>query len=353
MNAIVQYPVRHIAPFFLAFFLAACGNNAAPPAAEPVRPVLVQKLAPSSASAANTFSGEIRARHETDMAFRVAGKIVAREVDVGMAVKPGTVLVRLDPADAGLLLMQAEARRALAEAEVKRYRDLRTKNFISQSALDARETEYRSVAAQADLARNQAAYAVLRADKTGVVTAVNAEPGQVVAAGQTVVRLARPEEPEVAIEIPENRLQEFHAAKQILVALWSFPGKQYRGQVRELSPVADAATRTFTARISVLDPDADLRLGMTAQVTLGNGAGHEMFVLPLSALTRIDGKPAVWIFDPAAQTVSPRAVTVADFGGEDQAKIVGGLKAGELVVAAGVHKLLAGQKVRPIPADAL
>lgn len=344
--------MRNVFLLLIPLLLAACGNKAADSIPEPVRPALVQKVVPAQGSALNIFSGEIRARYETDMAFRIAGKIAAREVDVGTAVKPGTVLARLDPADAGLQLNQSEAQRALAEAEVRRYRELRAKNFISQSALDVRETEFKSVAAQTDIARNQAAYAVLRADKAGVVTMVNAEPGQVVTAGQTVVRLARPEEPEVVIDIPENRLQEFRAAKQISVVLWSTPGKRYPGRVRELSPVADAATRTFTARISVLEPDAGLRLGMTANVIIGNDAGQEVFVLPLSSLTRIDGKPAVWVFDAASQTVIPRAVTISNYGSDDHVSITGGLKTGEMVVTAGVHKLLAGQKIRPVSATA-
>ncbi|CAG4884706.1 Efflux transporter periplasmic adaptor subunit [Georgfuchsia toluolica] len=335
------------APLLATLLLAACGNNAAPPAAEPVRPALVQKLAPVAGSAVNTYPGEIRARHETDMAFRIPGKIVAREVEVGSTVAAGTVLARLDPADTGLRLSQAEAQLALALADVKRLRELRTKNFISQSALEAKETEFKSVAAQADLARNQAAYAVLRADRPGVVTAVNAEQGQVVAAGQPVVRLARPEELEVVVDIAENQLQALRAAKQISIMLWASPGKRYRGRLRELAPAADAATRTFRARISVLEPDAEVRLGMTANIVLGDNAGAEIFILPLSALTRNDGKPAVWVFDPATQTVAPRSVSLSDFSGEDQVNIADGLKAGEIVVIAGVHKLRAGQKVKP------
>lgn len=336
------------APLLAALLLAACGNNAAPPAAEPVRPALVQKLVPVAGSAANTYPGEIRARFETDMAFRIPGKIVSREVEVGSAVAAGTVLARLDPADAGLRLSQAEAQLALALADVKRLRDLRTKNFISQSALEAKETEFKSLTAQADLARNQAAYAILRADRPGVVTAVSAEQGQVVAPGQPVVRLARPEELEVVVDIPENRRQEFRAAQQLSIMLWASPGKHYRGRLRELAPAADAATRTFRAKVSVLEPDVEVRLGMTANVVLGSNAGKEIFVLPLSALTRIDSKPAVWVFDPATQAVSPRSVSLSDFSGEDQVSIADGLKAGEIVVIAGVHKLRAGQKVKPL-----
>jgi RND family efflux transporter MFP subunit len=190
----------------------------------------------------------------------------------------------------------------------------------------------------------------LRADRTGVVTAVNAEPGQVVSAGQTVVRLAQPDQPEVAINIPEGRFKEFRAAKKISIVLWSVPGKLYHGSIRELSPVADAATRTFSARISVLNPDADVQLGMTANVVLDAGA-QQVFLLPLPALTRVDGKPTVWVVDPATKTVAPRAVALAEYRSEDRVAVAGGIKAGDMVVMAGVHKLIAGQKVQPVQAE--
>ena len=334
-----------------AQLLAGCGRRPADTGAAAPPPALVQRVSPMPAAGAEFFSGDIRARHETDMAFRIGGKIVAREVEVGASVKPGSVLARLDPADVGAQLAQSEAQFALAEADVRRYRDLRAKNFISQSALDAKESAFRAARAQLDLARNQSAYAVLRADRAGVVTMVNAEPGQVVAPGQTVARLARPDELEVAINVPEGRLRGFQSAERLYVTLWSAPGKRYAARIRELSPMADAATRTFAARVSVLGADSDVRLGMTANVGIDTGRG-QIFALPQPALTRVDGKPVVWVVDPNAQTVAPRAVTLAEFAVDDKVIIADGLSPGELVVTAGVHKLLAGQKVRPIPVAA-
>ncbi|MFY9326539.1 MAG: efflux RND transporter periplasmic adaptor subunit [Georgfuchsia sp.] len=335
-----------------SFLIAACGRNAESITAEAVRPALVERVAATPGFGADVFSGEIRARHETDLAFRISGKIAAREVETGDAVKPGTVLARLDPDDVKLRFAEAEAQYAPAEAEVKRYRDLRAQNFISQSALDARESAFRAARAQLELARNQQSYAVLRADRAGVVTLVAAEAGQVVAAGQPVMRLALPGEPEVVISIPENRLKAFQSAKRLTVALWSAPGKHYAGRIRELAPAADAATRTFAARISIVDADADVRLGMSASVRLTTDREQQVFVVPQSALTRIDGKPTVWVVDAKAQTVAPRAVTVVEFDANDRVAVADGLNAGDLVVTAGVHKLLPGQKVRPVMAAA-
>lgn len=331
----------------LSSLLTACNNSAGSATAEVVRPALVQRVTATPGFGVDVYSGEIRARHETDLAFRIGGKIVAREVEVGEAVKPGAILARLDPDDVKLRLAEAEAQYVPAEAEVKRYRDLRAKNFISQSALDAKESAFRAARAQFDLARNQDAYAVLRADRAGVVTMIAAEAGQVVAAGQPVMRVARLGELEVVISVSENRLKAFQSAKGVTVTLLSAPGKHYAGRVRELSPAADAATRTFTARISVPDADADVRLGMSASVQLGAG-GENVFVVPQSALTRIDGKPTVWVVDAKAQTVAPRVVAVAEFGSNDRVAVTGGLRPGELVVTVGVHKLLPGQKVRPV-----
>ena len=216
--------------------LVACGKRADGASAEVVRPALVQRVTATPGFGVDVFSGEIRARHETELAFRIGGKIATREVEVGGLVKPGAILARLDPDDVKLRLAEAEAQYVPAAAEVKRYRDLRAKNFISQSALEAKESAFRAARAQFDLARNQEAYAVLRADRAGVVTMIAAEAGQVVAAGQPVIRLARLDEPEVVISIPENQLKPFQSAQEVTVTLWSAPGKHYAGRVRELSP---------------------------------------------------------------------------------------------------------------------
>src|SRR3990172_4257074 len=185
--------------------LAGCNQESAP-ASGIERPALTLVAGPAATAGGNTYSGEIRARHETQPGFRVGGKIIERLVDAGAQVKAGQALMRLDPGDAGLQLGSAEAQYQLARADAERHRKLHSKGFISQSALDAKETALKAAAAQAGLARNQSAYTTLHADRAGVVAAILAEAGQVVAAGQPVLRLAQDGAREVAIAIPEAHL---------------------------------------------------------------------------------------------------------------------------------------------------
>lgn len=320
--------------------LAGCGEKPLPPTLPPIVKTVVAGQVANDAVRA--YSGEVRARHETTLAFRVGGKLVERRVDVGSRVVPGQVLALLDPADLALQESQAESQRKLAAADAQRYRDLRAKNFVSQSALDAKETALQSAVAQAALAKNQASYAVLRADKAGAIAQVLAEPGQVVAAGQGVFRLAQAGAVEVAIAIPEAQLESLKPGAAAEVSLWSV-GKPLRAQLRELSPVADPATRTYAARVSLLDADPAMALGMSATVRFTRAAGSAL-VLPLTALFQQGNQPAVWIIGADA-TLVLRPVVVAAYT-DAGATVVDGLQAGERIVAAGVHKLTAGQKVR-------
>ncbi len=350
---------RMILPVALAAVLAACGKEAAEAPAP--RPVIAQVAGHKPAEGANVYSGEVRARYENDLAFRVGGKVVARFVDVGASVKKGESLARLDPQDAQLgvdsarsQLAAAEADHALAKAELARYRDLHSKQYVSRAVLDARETTFNTTKArleqaraQAQVARNQSSYTTLVAEADGVITAVNVEAGQVVAAGQAVMRFARPEEKEVAISVPETRLGELRDATAILIAVWAAPDRPYRGRVREIAPNADPATRTFAAKISFVEPDAAVKLGMTASVAIGDHAAGEVITLPLTALTQVEGKPAVWVVDPQTSTVNLRPVAIGAYR-EDGVTVRDGLRAGEVVVTAGVHKLLPGETVRVI-----
>lgn len=327
-------------------FLAACGKQV--PSPEPSRPVLTHILGASPGNGAATYSGEVRSRYETQLGFRIPGKISARLVDAGALVKAGDVLARLDPADTALSAAAANAQLELAEADARRFRELREKNFVSQAALDAKETSYKAMKAQADLARNQSSYTVLRADQAGVVELVAAEVGQVVAAGQTVMRVARTDTLEVAVAIPETQVPEVRACKNAEVSLWADEKASYQAVLRELSPVADALTRTYAARVAILKPDARILLGMTANVKFVHdkaGADAQLSV-PLTAIFQQEGKPALWIVG-ADQTVSLRPVTVASYG-EVSAVLAGGAQAGERIVIAGVHKLSAGEKIRAV-----
>jgi multidrug efflux system membrane fusion protein len=351
--------VRPLLMATLAAALAACGQPQ-PPSPAP-RAVIAQVVGAKPADGANVYSGEVRARYENDLAFRVGGKVVARHVDVGAQVARGQVLARLDPQDAQLGVDAARSQLAavaadhdLAAAEVERYRDLYARKFVSRAVLDARETTFNTTKArleqakaQVATARNQSAYTTLVAEADGVITSVNLEPGQVVAAGQPVMRFARPEEKEVAINVPESRLAELRDAQDIHISVLAAPDRVYRGRIREIAPTADPATRTFAAKITVLEANGTVRLGMTANVALGDGAGQPVITLPLTALAQVEGKPAVWVFDPRSSKVNLRPVVIGAYR-EDGVVVREGLSPGEIVVTVGVHKLLPDETVRVV-----
>ena len=326
-----------------ALTAAACSKPEAP--AQPLRTVRVMKIDGAAVSGGLTFPGEVRARYESRLGFRLGGKLVERRVDVGAAVKKGQVLARLDAQDAALNAAQAEAGRALAEAEAKRYRELREKNFVSQAVLDAKETALKTAAAQAGVARNQAGYTTLVADRDGVVTAVEAEAGQVVAAGQTVLRVAEGNEKEIVIAVPEGDVEKVRGAEGFAVSLNSLPGRSWTGRLRELSPSADAATRTFTARIGVAQADEAVRLGMSARVEAKVGLRDTALRLPLSAFFTRNDQANVWVVDPATQTVKLTRVETNGVSGNEM-RVKAGLQSGQLVVTAGANLLEDGQKVR-------
>ena len=326
-----------------ALLLAGCSKTEAP--AQSLRTVRVMKVDGAAVSGSLTFPGEVRARYESRLGFRLGGKLVERRVDVGDVVRRGQVLARIDPQDAALNAAQAEAGRALAEAEAKRYRDLRAKNFVSQAVLDAKETALKTAEAQAGLARNQSAYTSLVAERDGIVTAVEAEAGQVVAAGQIVVRVAEGREREIAIAVPEVDMEIVRTAASFAVTLNSLPGRSWEGRLRELSPGADAATRTFTARISVSEADESVRLGMSAAVQMKVSAGDTAMRLPLSAFFTRNDQANVWVDDPATQTVGLAPVVTDGIAGNEM-RVKSGLAPGMLVVTAGASLLEPGQKVR-------
>ena len=265
--------------------------------------LVVFTLASAQVAPAALYTGEVRARYESDLAFRIGGKIVERRVDVGAVVKPGQLLARLDPADAGLNAEAARAQLAAAEnefayarAEVLRYRDLVAKNFVSRSVLDAKETAFRSATArveqaraQASVAGRQAGYTSLLADQPGVITAVGAEVGQVVKDSAVVMKLARDGEREVLIAVPESRIGELKKAGRVEVRLWTQPDVALAGRVREIAPSADAATRTYAVRVSIVDPLPALQLGMTANVVLADAAsGAGGLLVPFAGIKAID-----------------------------------------------------------------
>ncbi|PKO84692.1 MAG: efflux RND transporter periplasmic adaptor subunit [Betaproteobacteria bacterium HGW-Betaproteobacteria-11] len=332
----------------LVVFAAACSEPPAPPA--PPKVVRTQKVGAGETAVGRLYSGEIRARYETTVGFRVPGKLVARLVDAGTVVKAGQPLARIDVDDARLQSSQAAAQAALALAEARRYRELRARNFVSQAALDVREAALTAAQAQAGLAQNQMAYAALAAPRGGLISAVLAETGQVVAAGQPVFRLAPDGDREVAIDVAESEIGRVKPGMDAEVALWAANGKdstaKFAGKVREVSPLADSLTRTYAVRISLPAADARLPLGLTARVRFpGLDAQDAAVYLPLSAIYQQgDEKMAVWIVG-ADHTVSLRPVKVVELD-ERGARVTAGLAAGEMIVAAGASRLTAGEKVR-------
>jgi multidrug efflux system membrane fusion protein len=336
--------LRLLPALLLLAALAGCGREA--PAPEPPRPVLTRVLGETAGEATLSYSGEVRSRHETPLAFRIPGKITARPVDAGAIVSAGDVLARIDPADSLLSVEAANAQLELAAADVQRWRHLRERNFVSQAALDGKESAYRAARAQAALARNQSAYTVLRADQAGVIGLITAEVGQVVAAGQTVMRLARADTLEVAISIPEARMPDVRSLGAAEISLWAEPQARYAGTLRELSPVADPVTRTYAARVAIRKPDARVLLGMTATVRFLRQDGSSRLSVPLTAIFQHAGQPALWVVD-VDQVVSLRPVAIAAYR-EDSAILASGAAAGERIVVAGVHKLSSGERVRAI-----
>lgn len=349
--------------FCAAGALAACSKPAPP--LEDIRPVRVIQLVADAGAERSQFAGDVRPRYESQLGFRVGGKIIERKVDVGATVKRGTVLMRLDPQDIRLAETQARAtlraadtERELAAADYQRHVNLRSQNFVSQAVLDAKQSALKAAQANVDAARaglrgqsNQADYTTLVADVDGVVTAIDAEVGQVVQAGTPVVRVARTAEKDVVIGIPENKVDKVDALRQsadVVVRLWADAEQTIPGKIREIAPMADAATRTYTVKVA-LPARADARLGMSATVELATGAATSGGLrVPLSALVNNKGASSVWVVENGTVKLVP--VQVAGQV-ENDVLVSGAVRAGQNVVTAGVNLLKPGQKVRILTAD--
>lgn len=339
--------------------LAAC--NKAPPPVEKPRPVKLITVGAASVQGQVELAGEVRARTESVLGFRVPGKIITRQVEAGQRVRKGDVLAKLDPRDYALAQSSAESQVAaaqadleVAQAEYRRYQELRGKNFVSELDLDrkrvaaaAAEARLAGVKSGATLEGNRLEDAVLRADADGVVIGVLADAGEVVAAGQPVVSLALDGAREVAVEFPEDRTPLARLGRAE-VSLWAQPGVKYPAQLRELAAAADPVTRTFRARYSVHAPAGALALGQSATVRLVLPAQKGGTRLPTTALVEDHGQTRVWQFDPVAGVIRSVPVKVAGIDGNEV--IVAGLTSGAQVVVAGVHVLSEGQKVRPLAA---
>ena len=339
-----------------------CGSDEV--AVETVRPVLVTHPT-SAADAQASFAGDIRAREESPLSFRVGGKIVERHVDVGDHVRRGELLATLDAADLQARARAARARLAAAEAELGRARAdqarfaaLAEDQLVSRSALDAQNAAATAAQGQVDAARaelevagNQSGYSELRATADGVIAARHVEAGEVVAAGQAVYTLAGDGTREVAFAVPEGRVDAIRPGQAVRVELWSDPERRWPGRVREIAPMADPASRTFAARAVVEAPAGALELGQSARVHVDTNGDREGLSVPLSALQRVgEDAVAVFVVDPATSTLKLQPVQVGAYGNE-RVPVTGGLDRQAWVVAAGGHLLREGQKVQPVDRD--
>jgi RND family efflux transporter MFP subunit len=342
----------------VAVALTGCNDTVAQKAT-PGRPVLVTAVHYESESPERSFVGTIKPRIETDMGFRVPGKVAKRLVEVGQTVDVGQPLATLDEVDLKLQAEQAEAEfraatgvLAQAAAAEQRARDLRTKGWATDATLDSAKAAGDEARARlnraersVDLTKNSLSYATLEADTRGVVTATLVEPGQVVASGQTAIRVARFAEKEAVVAIPETLLGRAKDGTAT-VSLWSEPDKKYAAKLREVAPSADAATRTYLAKFSLPGADDHVSLGMTATLTLADPATERVARVPLSALFSEGGDPSLYVVDDAGE-VALKPVKVKSYESNDVV-ITGGLDEGAKVVVLGVQKLDPAQKVRVV-----
>lgn len=335
--------------------LAGCSQEQQAPA-EVIRPVLSQVVEPQARTALG-FAGTIQPEFSADLAFRLLGRLVARDVSVGDQVTKGTTIAAIDPLSLELAsqaaradLTTAEAQFANAAASEERQRALLASANTSQAVYDSAKQALDSAAANVERARaalaksdEQLGYARLFSDFDGIVTATGAEVGQTVSPGQMVVTVARSDAREAVVDIPDQQIGKLNNGDEFEVALQALPSLRIAAHIREIAPQSDAATRTRRVRLALADPPKAFRLGSTVTATRVSRA-DETIDLPLSALLERDGKHFVWVVDPAASTVSLHGV---DVKAKDGASFtVNGIEPGTRVVTAGVNSLAEGQKVR-------
>jgi len=340
----------------VAALLVACSKP--PVSEEPIRAVKVMTVGLAATQAGLEYAAEVRPRVESRLGFRVGGKLTARSAELGQRVKAGQVLAQLDPQDLKLAtdaaraqVAAAQTNRDLAAADFKRYQVLKEQNFISGAELERRESSLKAAQAQLESAQaqfaaqgNQSAYANLVSDVSGVVTAVLAERGQVVAAGAAVLQVAQDGARDVVFAVPEDKLATLKLGSDAQVKVWA-SNTVLTGKVREIAASADPATRTFTVRVALAAKD-DLALGSTVSVLPASlqHTGVPVIKLPTSALRQQGQNSAVWVLDTASMTVKSQIVQIATADG-NEVVVMGGLMPGAQGVTAGVHVLSPGQKV--------
>jgi RND family efflux transporter MFP subunit len=336
--------------------LSACSPKQVAP--EPIRAVKLMIVGASDLSVQGEYAAEVRARVETRLGFRVGGKILVRQAEAGQRVQAGQVLAEVDVQDYALAAQAAQAQvvgarsqRDLAAADFKRYEALLAQNFISAAELERRSAVLKAAqatldqaSAQAQSQTNQTSYAKLTAPTAGVITAIEAEPGQVVSAGQPVVRLAQEGPRDAVFAVPEHVVSRLKMGQKMSATVGN-TNQVVQGQVREIGASADPVTRTYTVKLGLVKAEA-LPLGATLNVQAPQLAGSQSDVIkvPTNALRQEGTQTTVWVFDPQTSTVSSQVVQVATADG-NEVVIAAGLKPGQQIVSAGVHVLSPGQKV--------
>ena len=344
--------------------LAGTACTKPPEAPSRVRSVRTLVAAASKTESEHVYAGEVRPRYESNLGFRVSGKIQRRLVNVGDKVKTGDLLLQLDVQDLALseaasqaTVQAQQARFAVEKADFERYGKLAATGYISKTEYDRQKTHFQaakaeleSVKAQARVSGNQTTYAALRADTDGTITAVEAETGQVVAAGQTVVIVAKAGEMEVAAAVPEQGVRQLKAGMAMEVSLWTKGSQRFPASLRELALSADSATRTYPIRVHVSNPPTDMKLGMSASVIVPSGDLAPVFRIPLTAIVQRQGAAGIWVFDAATGTVKFKAVQIVGVADND-ALIGEGIASGERIVTAGAMLLHEGQQVKLMATD--
>ena len=348
--------VSVLAVVLIATSMAGCDKPAAPvPETRPVRAVVIERRAEGETV---SLTGQVRAKDQASLAFRLDGRMIERRVNVGDMVTAGQVIARLDPLNQENSLRSAQANLAATEALLTqarltfaRQQELLRNGWTPRARFDDAQQNLLNLQAQVDaaqaqvrIAQDQLSYTVLHANATGAVTGVGAEPGEVARAGQTIVQLAREGGRDAVFDVPEQLIRTGPRDPLVEITLTDDPKVKATGRVREVAPQADSATRTFQVKVGIIDPPESMRLGSTVvgRIKLAAPAGVE---IPASALTQADGRPAVWVVDRQTGTVSLRNVDIAR---HDPASIVisRGLETDEVVVTAGAQTLRPGQKVR-------
>ena len=339
----------------LPIIFAGCGDEKI----EPMPPPIVKTISASKSGniISDTYPGVVKCRYESNLAFQTSGRILSRDVQKGTFVYAGDVLMTIDSRDAvqqfnagEAQVAQAQSQLNLAKSDLERYTQLYNENAIAAAMLDQYKTAYdnslatyNAAVAQAEQSKNNLHYTNLTANANGVISAVNAEIGQVVSAGQTVLTLIQTDELEVEIDVPENHLADVSEGKTADVTFWAIGGSS-QGVVREIAPMADETARTYRVRLSLTNPPPNIQLGMTAEVILrSTDATPDAVVLPLSAIYQTGDKTQVWIVTKENK-VALKNVRVENFSGNEVK--VSGLSPQDKIITAGVHKLHEGQEIR-------